>query len=178
MSLGLPCRNYRVLLLTVRRAPENPREVAHALAARKMPRRVELISSPAHTETLDTGGTAMQGARLRLTGLTVMSGVAAMIAVVGCSSTSERADSMMSAGAAARVAATTLSGSQEVPPVSTQATGVSTITVTGDKLILGNVQTSGMTGTIAHIHQAPRGQNGPPVITLEKSAANVWSVPA
>jgi len=70
-----------------------------------------------------------------------------------------------------------LTGSQEVPPVSTTASGTSTITVGADKSVSGSVTTTGVAGTAAHIHQAAMGQNGPVIIPLTKTADNVWSVP-
>jgi hypothetical protein len=72
----------------------------------------------------------------------------------------------------------TLSGSQEVPPVTTAASGSGTITVGDDKSIQGSVTTSGVVGMAAHIHQAPAGQNGGVIIPLTKAGDNQWSVPA
>src|SRR5437879_5599260 len=46
----------------------------------------------------------------------------------------------------------TLSGNNEVPPVSTEAKGSGTITVSSDKSVSGSVTTSGINGTAAHIH--------------------------
>lgn len=70
-----------------------------------------------------------------------------------------------------------LTGAQEVPPVNTQASGRSSITVIGDKVITGRVEISNLNATAAHIHQGPPGQNGPVIIPLVKTAENVWSVP-
>lgn len=72
----------------------------------------------------------------------------------------------------------TLSGSQEVPAVMTKATGSGTITVGDDKSVKGSVQTSGIVGVAAHIHEAAPGKNGPVAIPLMKAADNEWSVPA
>jgi len=71
----------------------------------------------------------------------------------------------------------TLSGSQEIPPVITSATGSGTITV-ADKAVSGSVTTTGVVGVAAHIHQGAAGQNGPVIIPLTKTGDNVWSVPA
>jgi len=71
-----------------------------------------------------------------------------------------------------------LSGSQEVPAVTTSASGTGTITVGDDKSVSGSVTTSGVAGTAAHIHQGAAGQNGPVVIPLTKSGDNSWTVPA
>lgn len=69
-----------------------------------------------------------------------------------------------------------LSGSQEVPPVTTTAMGSGTITVGADKSISGSVTTTGLNGTAAHIHLAAMGQNGPVAIPLTKTGDGVWSV--
>ena len=71
-----------------------------------------------------------------------------------------------------------LSGAEEVPPVNTQASGVSRIAVIGDKTVTGSVEVRNLNTTAAHIHLAPKGQNGPVIIPLVKTGENVWSVPA
>lgn len=71
-----------------------------------------------------------------------------------------------------------LSGSQTIPPVTTSATGTGTLTVGPDRSIGGKVTISGMVVTVAHIHEAPAGANGPIIIPLTKVADNVWAVPA
>ena len=71
----------------------------------------------------------------------------------------------------------TLSGSQEVPPVTTSASGMGTITVKDDKTVSGSVTTKDVMGTAAHIHMAAPGKNGPPIITLVKAGENMWNVP-
>jgi hypothetical protein len=71
----------------------------------------------------------------------------------------------------------TLSGDEEVPPVTTAAKGDGTITVAPDKTVTGAVTTSGVEGIAAHIHIAEKGKNGPPVITLVKSGDNKWTTP-
>ena len=71
-----------------------------------------------------------------------------------------------------------LNGSQEVPPVSTAATGSGTLTVLMDRSMTGTVTTSGVAGTVAHIHLAAPGSNGPVIIPLNKTGDNMWSVPA
>jgi hypothetical protein len=70
-----------------------------------------------------------------------------------------------------------LSGAEEVPPVTSAATGAGTLKVNEDKTVTGSVTTKGIEGTAAHIHVGAAGKNGPPVITLEQSSPGVWSVP-
>lgn len=62
-----------------------------------------------------------------------------------------------------------LSGGEEVPPVDTTATGVASFTVMGDGSIQYNVNVTGMDKvTMAHIHDAPKGENGQVIVTLFK----------
>ena len=70
-----------------------------------------------------------------------------------------------------------LSGDQEIPPVTTSAIGTGTITVAADKSVSGNVTISGMSPTVAHIHEAAAGKNGPIVVPLSKTSDTVWSIP-
>ena len=70
-----------------------------------------------------------------------------------------------------------LSGSQEVPAVTTSASGSATITVGDDQSISGSVTTTGVAGTAAHIHMAAKGQNGPVAVPLTKSGDTGWAVP-
>jgi hypothetical protein len=72
----------------------------------------------------------------------------------------------------------TLSGAQEIPPVTTSAAGTGTITVGADKSVSGTVTISGMAVTVAHVHEAAAGKNGPIVFPLTKTSDTVWSVPA
>ena len=70
-----------------------------------------------------------------------------------------------------------LSGDMEVPPVTTTAAGDGAITIKPDMSVSGKVMTSGLAGTMAHIHIGKAGTNGPVVITLSKSGENGWMVP-
>jgi CHRD domain-containing protein len=71
-----------------------------------------------------------------------------------------------------------LTGSEETPPVTSSATGTGVIKIASDKSVSGSIKTTGIDGTVAHIHVGAPGQSGPPIITLEKTADGVWSVPA
>ena len=72
----------------------------------------------------------------------------------------------------------TLSGDQEVPAVKTSASGGGTITINDDKSVSGSVTTTGVAGTMAHIHNGAAGKNGPVIIPLTKSGDGTWSVAA
>jgi hypothetical protein len=71
-----------------------------------------------------------------------------------------------------------LVGAEETPPVTTTATGDGTIVIAADKSVSGTIKTAGIEGTVAHIHLGAPGVAGPPIITLNKGAGEVWSVPA
>ena len=71
-----------------------------------------------------------------------------------------------------------LSGDAEVPPARTSASGAAMITVSPDRMISGAVTTSGMKGTMAHIHEAAAGANGPVAIPLVQDGDGRWAVPA
>ena len=70
-----------------------------------------------------------------------------------------------------------LKGDSEVPPVTTSATGHGKITVLPDHTVSGNIKTSGMVPTMAHIHEAAVGKNGPAIITLTQTANDSFAVP-
>lgn len=71
-----------------------------------------------------------------------------------------------------------LSGAAEAPPVATSASGMGEITVMSDRTVSGSIKISGMTPTMAHIHQGAVGKNGPPIIHLSKAQNDSFSVPA
>src|SRR5450830_974491 len=72
----------------------------------------------------------------------------------------------------------TLTGAQEVPANTSTASGSSTIRVAHDRSISGGVRYTGMLATVAHIHEAPTGANGPVIVPLLQTGANMFAVPA
>ena len=70
-----------------------------------------------------------------------------------------------------------LTGAEEVPAVTTTATGDGKISIAKDLTVTGSVKTKGIVGTAAHIHEAEKGKNGPPIITLTKSGDDTFTVP-
>lgn len=89
------------------------------------------------------------------------------VVLAGCASDSYQQSNKLS-----------LTGAQEVPPVTTSASGSGTITVGADKSVSGSVTTSGIAATAAHIHEGAMGANGPVIVPLAKTSDNVWSVAA
>jgi hypothetical protein len=96
--------------------------------------------------------------------LQTFTAAAALFAFAACSSVAAQTDGGLK-----------LSGDQEVPPVTTTATGTSTIKIAADGTVSGSVTTTGMDGTMAHIHIAPMGKNGPVIVPFVKTADGVWS---
>src|ERR1700682_916269 len=70
----------------------------------------------------------------------------------------------------------TLAGTNEVPPVTTSATGSANITVGADRSVKATVTATGMTATASHIHMGAAGSNGPVIVPFPKSGANAFSV--
>ena len=99
---------------------------------------------------------------------------AAVLALAACATYKENAPSWMPGSGAMAVK---LSGAEEVPPVNASGSGSGTIRVAEDGAVSGSVTTTGVQGTMAHIHQAGKGQNGPVIIPLTKSG-DTYTVPA
>ena len=71
-----------------------------------------------------------------------------------------------------------LSGNNEVPPVSTPASGSGTVTVAANCSVSAKITVTGMTATAAHIHQGAAGVDGPVIVPFNKTADNVFEAPA
>ena len=94
----------------------------------------------------------------------------AVIALAACGTMSN----MMGMGTTVSVS---LSGSEEVPPVSTSARGSGSFTIGSDGAVKGSVSTTGVQGTAAHIHQGAKSQNGGMIVPLTKSG-DTYTAPA
>ena len=70
-----------------------------------------------------------------------------------------------------------LTGGNEVPPVTTGASGSGTFWLAADCSVKGGVGVKGMSATAAHIHIGAPGANGPVAIPLTKSEDNAFAVP-
>jgi hypothetical protein len=101
-----------------------------------------------------------------------MKKVLAVLAVAALASCSSMPSWMPGSGAMK----VNLTGAEEVPPVNTQAKGSGSFRVADDGTVTGSVTTQGVSGTMAHIHQGAKGQNGPVIVPLTKSG-DTYSVP-
>jgi hypothetical protein len=100
--------------------------------------------------------------------------IAASAVLASCAMYKDNAPSFLPGSGASSVK---LTGAEEVPPVSATGSGSGTIRVNSDGTVSGSVTTTGVEGTMAHIHQAAKGQNGPVIIPLTKSG-DTYTVPA
>jgi hypothetical protein len=69
-----------------------------------------------------------------------------------------------------------LTGAEEVPPVKTEAKGSGSFRIADDGAVSGSVTSTGVNGTMAHIHMAAKGANGPVIVPLTKNG-DTYSVP-
>jgi CHRD domain len=99
--------------------------------------------------------------------------IAAAAMLASCATYQDKAPSWMPGSGAVSVK---LSGGEEVPPVQASGSGSGTIRVNADGTVSGSVTTTGVEGTMAHIHQGAKGQNGPVIIPLTKSG-DTYTVP-
>lgn len=70
-----------------------------------------------------------------------------------------------------------LSGTEEVPPLTVPGSGSGSFRVADDGTITGSVTTKDVQGTMAHIHRGAKGTNGPVIVPLDKKG-DTDSVPA
>jgi hypothetical protein len=99
--------------------------------------------------------------------------MAAILALAGCAGMRDKMPAWMPGSGAMNVS---LTGAEEVPPATTQAKGSGSFRVAEDGTVSGSVTTEGIQGTMAHIHQAAKGQNGPVIVPLTKNG-DTYSVP-
>lgn len=78
---------------------------------------------------------------------------------------------------AAQHLAIKLKGAAETPPVTTTAKGKGKIFVFPNRMVSGSIHPSGLVATKAYIQVAAVGENGPPIITLQKAANGSFYVP-
>jgi CHRD domain len=99
--------------------------------------------------------------------------IAASMVLASCAAYQDRAPAWMPGSGAVSVK---LTGDEEVPPVKVSGSGSGTIRVASDGTVSGSVTTTGVEGTMAHIHQGAKGQNGPVIIPLTKNG-DTYTVP-
>lgn len=98
-----------------------------------------------------------------------------MGSAAAASTAADAADAPASAMATMQTPATTLSGAQEVPANPSAASGKSTIAIGTDKMVTGSIEVTGMTPTMAHIHEAAKGANGPVIVPFLKTGEHTFA---
>jgi hypothetical protein len=68
----------------------------------------------------------------------------------------------------------TLTGANEVPAVTTSASGMGTITIKDDRSVTAKITVKDMTATASHIHEAAAGANGPVIVPFTKTGDNTF----
>jgi len=68
-----------------------------------------------------------------------------------------------------------LSGTNQVPPVTTPASGSATVTIKDDRSVTASVTVTGMTATASHIHEAAASANGPVIVPFTKTGDNTFA---
>ena len=105
-----------------------------------------------------------------------MKSIVAMVAVLAlaaCAGMRDKMPDWMPGSGAVKVS---LTGAEEVPPAKSDGKGTGSFRVAEDGTISGSVTTDGLKGTMAHIHQGAKGQNGPVIVPLTKNG-DTYSVP-
>ena len=99
--------------------------------------------------------------------------IAAVVTLAGCAGMRDKMPDWMPGSGAMKVS---LTGAEEVPPAKSDGKGTGSFRVAEDGTISGSVTTDGVKGTMAHIHQGAKGQNGPVIVPLSKNG-DTYSVP-
>jgi hypothetical protein len=99
---------------------------------------------------------------------------AALATLAACSTYQSMAPDWMPGSGAIKVS---LTGTEEVPPLTVPGTGSGSFKVAEDGTVSGSVTTKDVAGTMAHIHRGAKGTNGPVIVPLEKNG-DTYSVPA
>lgn len=70
-----------------------------------------------------------------------------------------------------------LSGTNEVPAVTTDASGSGLVSILVDHSVTAKITMKGMNATAANIHEGAAGTNGPVIIAFTKTGDNEFTVP-
>ena len=92
---------------------------------------------------------------------------AALVVVTGCASIDYAATGQQ----------VRLWGSNEVPPVTTQAYGTGVVNVGADRGVSVTLSVIDMAPTAAHIHEGAAGVNGPVIVPLQRISENAFVAP-
>jgi hypothetical protein len=111
----------------------------------------------------------------RRLGVALVASSLAMLAGCNTLGTAKTEEPRAAAPAVGRVEAITLSGRNQVPPVTTSASGTGSVTVGRDRNVTAKVTVTGMTATAAHIHEGAAGANGKVIVPFVKTGDNTFA---
>jgi hypothetical protein len=100
--------------------------------------------------------------------------IVASLGLAGCAGLRDKMPDWMPGSGAIKVS---LTGAEEVPPLSVPGSGSGSFRVAEDGTVSGSVTTKDVAGTMAHIHRGAKGTNGPVIVPLDKNG-DTYSVPA
>ena len=99
---------------------------------------------------------------------------AVILPLAGCATVQGVMPDWMPGSGAIKVS---LTGTEEVPPLSVPGSGSGAFRVAEDGTVTGSVTTKDVQGTMAHIHRGAKGANGPVIVPLDKNG-DTYTVPA
>ena len=67
-----------------------------------------------------------------------------------------------------------LSGANEIPPVTGAASGTAVVTIKDDRSVMVKVTVKDMVATASHIHEGAFGTNGPVIVPFTKTGDNTF----
>ncbi len=109
---------------------------------------------------------------LRTFGLVAVMAVATAVGLLASCSSMEPMSPMMHSQQVV------LAGGNEVPPVTSSASGSGTVTINPDHTVSASITVTGMTATASHIHEGAAGTNGPVIVPFTKTGDNTFAAPA
>ena len=103
--------------------------------------------------------------------------LATALALSGCGMTHDRDEERGEGRTRADTQQLTLSGDNEVPALSTPASGSGWVMVTPDRSVSAKIVVIGMVPTAAHIHEGAAGANGPVIVAFTKEGDDTFVAP-
>ena len=101
----------------------------------------------------------------------------ALLVTAGFLTACTQMSNMMHSDSKSAAEEVSLTGSNEVPPVTSPASGSGHVTVNADHSVSARIVVKDMTATAAHIHMAAPGSNGPVIVPFVKQGDNTFVAP-
>jgi len=98
----------------------------------------------------------------------------ALLLVAGFTTACTQMSNMMHGDSKSAAEEVSLTGSNEVPAVTSPASGTASVTVNSDRSVKARVVVKDMTATASHIHMGAPGSNGPVIVPFVKQGDNTF----